>query len=121
MTTQEEEYLKFIGGANPDLNKKIVEEHKRWLEHKQRSTTSQGVQLVRTLAVLEKNFNCLDPIDRADVLITFDGEMYFAAFVDSDSEMNDVGPLGRGKTIYEALTDLAHELEDIDNATQIHD
>jgi hypothetical protein len=76
---------------------------------------------VRTLTVLEKKFNRRGRYDRADVRITFGGAMYFAAFVEHDAHIGSVCPLGRGKTIYEALTDLVHELEDIDNATQIHD
>jgi hypothetical protein len=69
---------------------------------------------MRTLAVLEKTFNRRGRYDRADVRITFDNANYCAAFVEYDARKNSVCPLGRGKTIYEALTDLAHELEDTD-------
>jgi hypothetical protein len=61
MTTQEEEYLKFIGGHNPNLNKKIVEEHKQWLERKQRSTTSQGVKMNEDKLIRLPNGNWIDP------------------------------------------------------------
>jgi hypothetical protein len=62
LTAQEEEYLKFIGGHNPDLNKRIVEEHKQWLERKQRSTTSQGVSTMNEDKLIRlPNGNWIDP------------------------------------------------------------
>jgi hypothetical protein len=73
---------------------------------------------MRTLTVLEKKFNRPSRYDRADVRITFDGAYYFASFVEYGARIGSICPLGRGKTIYEALTALAHELEDIDNETK---